>query len=112
MVALGAGGTGFTFQQIAQLVGEDRYHYSSHAEGRMAERGITDVQVKAAILEGEVLETYADDARGWSYLALGFPQGWPLHVQVRYNRYRGLAIIITVYVPEPPKWPTPRQRGT
>lgn len=111
MEALGAGGAGFTFQQIAQLVREDRYHYSSHAESRMAERGITDAQVKAAILGGEVLETYTDDARGLSYLALGFPEGQPLHVQVGYNKSRRLTIVITVYVPEPPKWMTPRQRG-
>jgi hypothetical protein len=80
----------------------------------MAERGITDLQVKEAILAGRVLETYTDDARGWSYLVLGFPQGQPLHVQVGYNKYRGLAIIITlyVYVPEPPKWINPSQRGT
>jgi hypothetical protein len=111
MEAIGTGGTGFTFQQVAQLVREDRYHYSSHAESRMAERGITDAQVKAAIMGGEVLEAYTDDARGLSYLALGFPEEQPLHVQVGYNRYRGLAIVITVYVPEPPKWLTPRQRG-
>jgi hypothetical protein len=50
MEAIGTGGTGFTFQQVAQLVREDRYHYSSHAESRMAEWGITDAQVKAAVM--------------------------------------------------------------
>lgn len=112
MDAAGTRGTGLTFEQIVQLVRGDKYHYSSHAEERMAGRGITDAQVKETILRGEVLETYTEDVRGWSYLVLGFPQGQPLHVQVGYNRYRGLAIIITVYVPEPPKWVTPRQRGT
>src|SRR5712692_10679375 len=98
--------TNLTFEQIVQLVGGDHYHYSSHAEGRMVERSVTDAHVKATILTGQVLETYTDDARGWSYLVLGFPRGQPLHVQVGYNRYRGLAIIITVYVPEPPRWIT------
>ena len=78
----------------------------------MAERGITDAHVKEVILTGEVLETYTEDRRGWSYLVLGFPQEQALHVQVGYNSYRGLAIIVTLYVPEPPKWVTPRQRGT
>ena len=77
----------------------------------MAWRGITDAQVKDTILAGEVLETYTEDVRGQSYLVLGFPGGQPVHVQVGYNRYRGLAIVVTVYVPEPPKWITPRQRG-
>jgi hypothetical protein len=103
--------TQFTLEQIVELVREDKYHYSGHAEGRMAERSITDTQVKETILTGEALETYTEDQRGWSYLVLGFPGGQPLHVQVGYNRYRRLAIIITLYVPEPPKWVTPRQRG-
>ena len=103
--------TQFTLDQVVELVREEKYHYSGHAEGRMAERGITDAQVKETILTGEVLETYTEDPRGWSYLVLGFPMGQPLHVQVGYNRYRRLAIIITLYVPEPPKWATPRQRG-
>jgi hypothetical protein len=109
---VGAGETELAFQQLVELVREDKYHYSSHAEDRMAARGITDAQVKEAVLTGAVLETYSHDARGLSYLALGFPGGQHLHVQIGYNRYRGLAIIITVYVPEPPKWVTPRQRGT
>jgi hypothetical protein len=103
--------TQFTLERIVELVRDDKYHYSSHAEGRMVERGITDAQVKETVLIGEVLETYTEDLRGWSYLVLGFPLGQPLHVQVGYNRYRRLAIIITLYVPEPPKWITPRQRG-
>lgn len=103
--------TQLTLAQIVELVRGEQYHYSGHAEGRMAERGITDAQVKETILTGEVLETYTADLRGWSYLVLGFPLGQPLHVQVGYNRYRRLAIIITLYVPESPKWITPRQRG-
>jgi len=111
MGAAGSSGARLTFEQIAQLVQEDKYHYSSHAEERTAERGITDAQVKETILKGEVLETYTEDVRGWSYLVLGFPKGQPLHVHVGYNRYRGLAIVITVYIPEPPAWAAPRQRG-
>jgi hypothetical protein len=100
-----------TFEEIVQLVVHDKYHYSGHAEERMAWRGITDAQVKDTILAGEVLETYTEDIRGRSYLVLGFPGGQPVHVQIGYNRYRGLAIVVTVYVPEPPKWITPGQRG-
>ena len=57
-----------TFEQLVQLVNEDKYHYSSHAEERMAERGLTDAQIKATVLTGAVLETYTEDLRGWSYL--------------------------------------------
>ncbi len=104
--------TQVTFEQIVEFVKEDRYHYSGHAEERMAERGITDGQVRETLLTGEIIETYTEDLRGWSYLILGFSDGQPLHVQVGYNRYRKLAIIITLYTPEPPKWVSPRQRGS
>ena len=96
---------------LTEVMYRKSQHYSSPAEERMAERGITDVQVKETILTGRVLETYTDDARGWSYLVLGFPLGQPLHVQIGHNRYRGLTIIITLYVPELPKWISPSQRG-
>lgn len=108
--AKGWGGTKITFEQIVQLVREDKYHYSSHAEERMPERDITDAHVGETILSGTVLETYTEDIRGRSYLALGFPHGRPLHVHIGYNQYRGMAIVITAYVPEPPKWVTPSQR--
>lgn len=103
--------TQFSFEQIVELVREGRYHYSGHAEECMAERGVTDAQVRETIVTGEILESYVEDLRGWSYLVLGFPQGQALHVQVGYNGYRRLAIIITLYTPEPPKWSSPRQRG-
>ena len=74
----------------------------------MAERNISDEQVRKAVLDGEVLETYEEDTREKCYLVLG--KG-PIHVVVGYNQYRELAIIITTYIPESPKWISPRERG-
>lgn len=95
-------------ENIRQLVEEDKYDYSNHAQEALAGREILDIQVKSALLNGKLLETYAEDVRGKSYLILG--EG-PLHVLVGYNKYRSKAFIITVYVPEPPKWITPDKRG-
>ena len=53
--------TRLILEQIVEFVREDKYHYSGHAEGRIAEPGITDAQVKETILTGEVLETYTED---------------------------------------------------
>jgi hypothetical protein len=100
-----------TLEELRQLVVADNYHYSSHAEDKIAECNVTDREVREVVLSGEVLETYTEDARGWSYLLLGFPKARTLHVQIGFNRWRQLAIIITVYEPSPPKWITPRQRG-
>lgn len=74
----------------------------------MFERSISEAQVVETILKGEILEIYTEDIRGKSYLILG--EG-PLHVIVGYNKYRQKAIIITTYIPEAPKWITPRKRG-
>jgi hypothetical protein len=97
-------------EDIMQLVKEDKYDYSNHAQEALAEREILDIQVKRAILHGKLLETYTEDIRDKSYLILGGEKK-PIHVLVGYNKYRNKAFIITVYVPEPPKWITPDKRG-
>jgi hypothetical protein len=101
-----------TLGEIRELVGAGKYHYSTHAGTKVLKLGITDEAVKEVVLTGELLEHYTEDARGWAYLVLGFPRGRAVHVEVGFNHYRNLAIIITVYEPKPPKWITPRQRGS
>ena len=95
-------------EKIRQLIKKGKYHYSEHAKNMMFERFISETRIVNAILQGEVLETYTQDIRGKSYLILG--EG-PLHIVVGYNRYKQEGIVITVYVPEAPKWITPRKRG-
>ncbi|MBI2560381.1 MAG: DUF4258 domain-containing protein [Planctomycetes bacterium] len=95
-------------EAIRRLIKEGKYHYSNHAKDMMFERSISETHVVAAVLKGEVLETYTEDIRGKSYLVLG--EG-PLHVVVGYNKYRQKAIIVTAYIPEKPKWISPRKRG-
>lgn len=96
------------FDNIKQFVKKGEYHYSGHAKDMIFERSIPEIHIVKTVLEGEILETYADDMRGRSYLVLG--KG-PLHVVVGYNQYREKAIIVTVYIPELPRWVTPRKRG-
>ena len=59
----------------------DEYEYSSHAdEEREAEKILLD-GVEQAILNGEVLEKYPDDARGESCLVLGYGNdNCPIHI--------------------------------
>lgn len=95
-------------EKIRELIKRGKYHYSGHAKDMMFERLIPESQAINAVLNGEALETYTQDIRSKSYLILG--EG-PLHVVAGYNRYKQKAIIITLYVPEAPKWITPRKRG-
>ena len=95
-------------ENIRKLIKQGKYHYSNHAKEMMFDRLISETQITESVLKGEILETYTQDIRGKSYLILG---DGPLHIVVGYNRYRNRAIVVTTYIPEKPKWITPRKRG-
>ncbi len=73
------------------------------------------VDIEQALLGGDILEQYPDDPRGESCLLLGFAGGKPVHVAVgwasRRAARRKMLRVITVYVPQLPKWVDPRTRG-
>lgn len=73
----------------------------------------TDIEM--AIMDGEMLEYYLDDQRGESCLLLGYVKKKPVHLVMglskRKSRGEHVLRIITVYVPQLPKWRTPRERG-
>ena len=76
-----------------------------HAVRQMArpDRMITVAEVKSVVFEGEVIEEYAEDARGHSYLVLGTGMtGRRLHV-VCSPKADYLAII-TAYLPAKDEW--------
>jgi len=67
-------------------------------------------EVEEALLFGRVLENYPDDRRGESCLVVGYSNsGIPVHI-VCGERGDKL-VIITVYIPSPPKFKTPYTRG-
>jgi len=56
------------------------------------------------------IEKYNDTGRGESCLVAGFnQQGKPIHIVC--GHYHDELIIITVYIPTPPKFKNPYQRG-
>lgn len=83
---------------------------SQHAFIESAKEKIEDQDILFAILNGETVESYPDDTRGSSLLISGrMTDGRPLHIVL------GVAleelVIITVYIPVPPKWKSPTERG-
>jgi len=63
-----------------------------------------------ALLAGRILEQYEDTGRGESCLVVGFSDaGKPVHVVC--GRMGDWMVIITVYIPSPPKFVTPFQRS-
>ncbi|MBI4680343.1 MAG: DUF4258 domain-containing protein [Nitrospirae bacterium] len=62
------------------------------------------------MLGGRILEQYEDSGRGESCLVAGFTEaGKPIHIVC--GRRGDWLVIITVYIPRPPKFKTPYERG-
>ena len=71
---------------------------------------ITIREIETAIVNGRILESYPDTGRGESVLLAGFADsGTPLHVV--YGTRVELGVIITVYIPGPPKFADPLKRS-
>jgi hypothetical protein len=96
-------------ERIRAQTSAKEIEFTLHARQEMAAEAISPDDVVAAIGRGQVLKNYPNDPRGASCLLSGLTAGLrPLHI-VCASRPRRL-IIITVYEPKPPKWPTPSQR--
>lgn len=95
---------------IQGCVGSDAYLYSRHGDQERRNDALSLEEVEQAILTGRILEQYADTGRGDSCLVVGFThRGKPVHVVCGKTDNR--MVIITVYVPSPPKFKTPFERG-
>lgn len=71
---------------------------------------LTILEVEEAILSGMILEQYVDTGRGESCLIVGFTNiGKPIHIVC--GKTDEELVIITVYIPSPPKFKNPYERG-
>jgi len=59
--------------------------YRNHAIKRMFERGIGELDVRAVIDRGEVIQEYPDDVPYPSHLILGWCRERPIHVVAAYD---------------------------
>ena len=99
-----------TLEWIQQAVREDNYLYSRHGDRERQIDRLTLEEVESAVLNGRVLEQYEDTGRGESCLIVGFTEaGKPVHTVC--GRIGERMVVITVYIPAPPKFKTPYERG-
>jgi len=75
-----------------------------HAIQRMFERGISEADVRHALLTGKTIEAYPDDEPYPSRLVLAWRGSRPIHVVVADNAAEHEVIIITVYEPDLTRW--------
>lgn len=99
-----------TIEDIKQKVLDEDYYFSKHGDEERKNDDLTILEVEEAILNGHILEEYKDDKRGESCLVVGFTSsGKPVHIVCGTNG--DTLVIITVYIPTPPKFKNPYQRG-
>ena len=95
--------------QIKEKVRNNQYMYSYHAEIERKLDKLTFAQVEVALLNSRILEQYADTGRGESCLVVGFAEEIPIHAVCGWRGEK--IVLITVYVPRPPKFVDPWTRG-
>jgi hypothetical protein len=95
---------------IKKCIRNDDYFFSGHADDERMNDDLTVLDVEEALLFGRILEDYPDDKRGKSCLVVGYSNsGIPIHVVCGEREDK--VVIITVYIPSPPKFKTPYERG-
>ena len=101
--------------EIRQLIRQGAYEFSMHAQQDRLAEDLDVTEIEEAITQGELLEAYPHDPRGKSCLILGYAGIKPIHAVLGWAKSRGagnrILRIITVYIPQAPKWSDPRTRG-
>ena len=99
-----------TIEVIKRKIKDENYFFSKHGDDERKNDNLTISEVEEAILNGQILESYDDDQRGKSCLVVGFTSlGKPIHIVCGTSNE--VLVIITVYIPTPPKFKNPYQRG-
>lgn len=97
-------------QWITDRIEKEEYYFSLHGDCERQNDNLTITEIKDAIISGKIIEQYSDTGRGESCLIAGFTEeGKPIHTVCGM---RGdWLVIVTVYIPRPPKFRTPYERG-
>jgi hypothetical protein len=94
-------------KRLVVAAARKRILYLPHAIKQMArpDRMITVQEIRRAVMRGEVIEEYPEDARGVSCLMLGTgSDNRKLHVVCAPKK--DYLAIITAYLPDPREWDT------
>jgi hypothetical protein len=95
---------------IKEKIVNGHWYISRHCDEDRQKDGISIDEIETALMDGVILEQYADTGRGDSCLVGGFvTEGKPIHVVC--GRRGNSLMVITVYVPKPPRFKNPWERG-
>lgn len=96
-------------EAIQAKVSAGEYLYSRHADNERKNDHLTFRQVKEAILSGAMLEHYLDTGRGETCLVVGASGNTPIHVVCGWHGEK--IVLVTVYIPNLPKFTDPWTRA-
>lgn len=100
----------FTIEWIQTQVSQGEYVFSKHGDQERQNDNLSISEIEEALLQGRLLEHYPNTGRGESCLVVGFTnQGKPIHLVC--GQLKQKLTIITVYIPSPPKFKNPYERG-
>ncbi|MCK9425577.1 MAG: DUF4258 domain-containing protein [Ignavibacteriaceae bacterium] len=95
---------------IKTKVMENDYFISKHADDERQNDNLTIQEIEEAISNGIVIENYENSGRGESCLLAGFTKkGKPIHAFC--GTFKDSLVVITVYIPGPPKFKNIFERG-
>jgi hypothetical protein len=95
---------------IKKSVRTSTYYYSKHGDLERQNDNLSIFEIEQALIQGSILEQYSDTGRGESCLMVGFTKkGKPIHIVC--GKRGDFMVVITVYIPSPPKFKTPFERG-
>jgi len=96
---------------IVAAIDEDSILITSHARREAEDDSLLLDEICFSVKNGEIIEDYSDDKPFPSCLINGFNQeDEPIHTVWAYNEQKQLAILITVYRPDPNLWLNWQQR--
>lgn len=99
-----------SLEWIKKCAKRSGYYFSKHGDIERQNDNLMVIEIEEAILQGAILEQYTDTGRGVSCLVVGFTKkGKPVHIVC--GRRGDSLVVITVYIPAPPKFKTPYERG-
>lgn len=99
--------------EIQRLVRQGKYEFSIHAQQERLDEDLDVTEIEEALVQGEILEEYPADPRGESCLILGYAGIKPIHTVLGWaskSPAERILRVITVYIPQRPKWQDPRTR--
>jgi hypothetical protein len=95
-------------RNIKKFAQNEAIEFTLHAREKMYERGISSLDVKQSLLEGEIIEEYLDDHPYPSFLLCAKNRQNYLHVVCAVAEEQ--LFIITTYQPDEDKWLKYRRR--